>query len=384
VSTAAGEVRRRRSPRLRVTPSLVLVVLIIVLVVIFGYYRPTIYSVDLVLFPMLRDLAIFAVVGLAQMCVLSIGHMNLAVGRMAAVGAMAAGAGYQYLHLTLASGLLLALIAGSLLGLLSGWLVARTGVHSFVVTLALDFALLGFVSLIYTTFTESAAFTSKPPGMNELRRASLADVCVARVCGSPAVPVLLLFALAAMLIIWLLYAHSRFGRELIAVGSSLRAAEMSGLPTGRRVILAHTLSGSLAALAGWLLAITTGSFKASIGAEFMLPSFLAPVLGGTLLAGGVISVVGTFLGAAFTQLIRRGLGLFEVGVEDLNIYIGVVLLLALSAERIRSLLGTRRRTTGTPAGPPGPTDAPTQTPEPAIAPHRADTSSSLGGGRRES
>lgn len=377
MSIVAGPVRRHRLSRLRVTPSLVLVVLIILLFVIFGSYRPMIYSVDSVLFPMLRDLAIFTVVGLAQMCVLSIGQMNLAVGRMAAVGAMAAGAGYQYLHLTLASGLLLALVAGTLLGLLSGWLVARTGVHSFVVTLALDFALLGFVSLIYTTFTESAAFTTKPPGMNELRRASLADVCVSRVCGTPAIPVLLLFTLVATLAIWLLYAHSRFGRELIAVGSSLRAADMSGLPTGRRVILAHALSGALAALAGWLLAITTGSFKASIGAEFMLPSFLAPVLGGTLLAGGVVSIVGTFLGAAFTQLIRRGLGLFEVGVEDLNIYIGVVLLLALSADRIRSLLASRRRPGGVPPGGSSPAEPPSS-PEPmtAPAPSAAITSSS--------
>jgi ribose transport system permease protein len=108
------------------------------------------------------------------------------------------------------------------------------------------------------------------------------------------------------------------------------------------VITAHAMSGCLAALAGFMLAVSTGSIKATIGEEFMLPSFLGPILGGTLLAGGFISVWGTLLGTALTSVIRKGLDLLGVGLESLNIYLGLILLVALSTDRIRTVLSERQ------------------------------------------
>jgi ribose transport system permease protein len=125
-------------------------------------------------------------------------------------------------------------------------------------------------------------------------------------------------------------------------GSNLQAARLSGIPTSRRIIQAHTLSGVLAALAGFLLAINSGSFSADIGKSFLLPSFLAPVLGGTLLSGGSVSVFGTVLGASLTEVIQTGLNLLNFSVEDLNIFIGLVLLVALSLDRLRHVLAERR------------------------------------------
>ncbi|MDX6240944.1 MAG: ribose transport system permease protein, partial [Kribbellaceae bacterium] len=95
-------------------------------------------------------------------------------------------------------------------------------------------------------------------------------------------------------------------------------------------------------LAGFMLAVSTGSITATIGEEFMLPSFLGPILGGTLLAGGYVSVVGTLLGTTLTSVIRKGLDLFGVGLESLNIYLGLILLVALSADRIRTVLSDRQ------------------------------------------
>ena len=81
---------------------------------------------------------------------------------------------------------------------------------------------------------------------------------------------------------------------------------------------------------------------AEVGEEFMLPSFLGPILGGTLLAGGYVSVVGTLLGTTLTTVIRKGLDLLGVGLESLNIYLGLILLVALSTDRIRTKLSDRQ------------------------------------------
>lgn len=309
--------------------------LIIVLVVIFSVTNPNFLNPGFVIFPLLRDSSIIVIVGLAQMCVLSIGHMNLAVGRMAAVGAMAAGATYQLLGAPLLVGLIVGVVAGGLIGALAGVIIVRSGVNSFVVTLALDFALLGLVTIVYRTFTEAAAFTTKPEGMDFWRNGSFADVCAFGYCGPSAIPVMIVPTLIVALIVHFVYVRTRAGRELIATGANIRAGQLSGISTDRRVILAHTISGLLAGLAGLMLAFASGSFSAAIGSEFMLPSFLAAVLGGTLLAGGVVSVLGTVLGTLLTGVIRTGLAVQGLGVEALNMALGAVLLGALALQRFR-------------------------------------------------
>jgi len=319
-----------------------LLALVIALSVLFGVLRPAFLDQQLVLFPLLRDIATLTVVALAQMVALSVGHMNLAVGRMAAFGAMFAGLGYDRLGVPMQVGLLMCLAAGAAIGAVTGWLIARTGVSSFVVTLAMDFALLGLVSLMYSSLTDDAAFTTHPAGIDALRSYSLADICAGPICGSPAVPQIAQFTVLAMLALGFLYGCTRIGRELLLTGANPAAAELSGIPTGRRVLLAHTLSGLLAALAGFMAAAGTGTFRASIGDDFMLPSFLGAVLGGTLLTGGVVSVLGTLLGTALVGVIRKGLDLLGVGLESLNIYLGCVLLLALSADRIRTVVSYRK------------------------------------------
>ncbi|MEV6510359.1 ABC transporter permease [Streptomyces sp. NPDC051642] len=319
-----------------------LLVLVIALSVLFGVLRPAFLDQQLVLFPLLRDIAALTVVALAQMVALSVGHMNLAVGRMAAFGAMFAGLGYDRLGVPMQVGLLMCLAAGAAIGAVTGWLIARTGVSSFVVTLAMDFALLGLVSLLYSSLTDDAAFTTHPAGVDALRSYSLADICAGPICGSPAVPQIAQFTVLAMLALGFLYGCTRIGRELLLTGANPAAAELSGIPTERRILLAHTLSGLLAALAGFMAAAGTGTFRASIGDDFMLPSFLGAVLGGTLLTGGVVSVLGTLLGTALVGVIRKGLDLLGVGLESLNIYLGCVLLLALSADRIRTVVSYRK------------------------------------------
>ncbi|MEV6107903.1 ABC transporter permease [Streptomyces sp. NPDC051940] len=339
---AAGGARPAHRLPFWVNQRLGLLVLIVALGTLFGILRPAFFDQRLVLFPLLRDISTLTVVALAQLAVLSVGHMNLAVGRMAAFGAFFAGFGYDRLGLSLPLGLVLCLVAGAAIGALTGWIIARTGVSSFVVTLAMDFALLGLISLLYSAFTENAAFTTRPAGLAELRSASLADACVGPVCGSPAVPQIAQFTVLALLAVGFLYSRTRMGRELLLTGANPAAAELSGIPTGRRIVLAHALSGLLAALAGFMAAVGTGTFRASIGEDFMLPSFLGSVLGGTLLTGGVVSVLGALLGTALVGVIRKGLDLLGVGLESLNIYLGCVLLLALSADRVRTVLSYRK------------------------------------------
>jgi ribose transport system permease protein len=323
-------------------PRLGLIVVIAALVTIFGSLEPAFFNERLTIVPLLADVSVFLVVGLAQLCVLSLGHMNLAVGRMAAISAFVMGLAYTELHVGLYVGMVIGLFAGAAIGGLAGLIIARTGVNSFVVTLALDFALLGLVTLLYNSVTGGVSFAVHPAGMDQLRNDTFGDYCAGDICGPSAVPLIAPFAIVAALVVGYVFRYTRLGRELLMTGSSERAAQYSGIPTGRRIIGAHAMSGTLAALAGFLLAVNNGAFSASVGEGFLLPSFLAPVLGGTLLAGGAVSVFGTVLGAALTQIIYKGLNLLGFVLDELKIYLGVVLILALSLDRLRVVLAERR------------------------------------------
>jgi ribose transport system permease protein len=320
-----------------------LLLLIIVLVVLIGSLKPMFFSPAFVIGPMLTSIAIFTVVGLAQMVVLSVGQMNLAVGGMAAIGAMGSAIVFQAFDVPLIVGIAVGLVVGGAVGALCGVLIAYAGVNSFVVTLAMSFALLGLVPAVYSWVSTGNAITVQTPGLAELGRSKLSDLCIGDTCGPDGIPLILFVAVAAMIVIGLLFSKSRVGREILLTGSSDRAALLSAIPVPRRIITVHTLSGMLAALAGFMLGASTGSFTPGIGQEFMLQSFLGPILGGTLLAGGYVSVIGTFLGITITVVIRQGLLLFGVGIEGLNILLGTILLIALSADRIRSVAGARSR-----------------------------------------
>ncbi|GLW99093.1 ABC transporter permease [Microtetraspora sp. NBRC 16547] len=322
-------------------PRLGLVIVIAALVALFSSLSPAFLDPKLTLAPLQADVSVYVVVGLAQLAVLSLGHMNMAVGRMAALSTFAMGLAYDRLGVPLLVGLAIGLAVGAAIGALAGLVIAKTGVNSFVVTLALDFGLLGLVTILYTQATDGVAFAVKPAGLAELRFDTFADYCAGELCG-PRVPLVVPFALVAALGVGLLFRFARLGREILMTGANPVAAELSGIPTHRRIVAAHATSGLLAALAGFMLAANNGAFSASIGESFLLPSFLAPVLGGTLLAGGAVSVLGTVLGATLTQVIYKGLNLLQFSLEELKLYIGLVLLAALSLDRLRAVLAERR------------------------------------------
>lgn len=322
----------------------ILAVLVIAVFLAFAIRTPSFLNGQFVIFPLLRDTAVITIVGLAQLATLSIGHLNLAVGRMAAVGAMVAGFSYERLGFGLGAGLILGIASGALLGALTGYIIVKSQVNAFIVTLAMDFALLGLVTFTYISVTEAAAFTVKPEGMDTIRQGSLADICMFGWCGPSVVPLILLPALFVLALMGFLYHQTRLGRELLATGGNVRAARLSGIPVDARIIQAHTISGALSGLGGIFLAYVNGSFSAAIGNELLLPSFLGPLLAGTLLSGGVVGIFGTMLGTLLWLTIRQGLLVEGIGLETLNIALGIILLLALSADKIRSgITGLFRR-----------------------------------------
>ena len=277
------------------------------------------------LFALSRVAAVNVVLGLAMMTVIVTGGLDLSVGAIGVASSMVAGCMMQVAHLPVPAALLVALLAGGLLGLMNGALIVRSGMHSFVVTLATTSLIFGGMIIL----TRAEAFRDLPDSF-----AALARLRWFRIFS----PVLLCSVLVAALLHYL-YRFTDTGRRLLAAGANPRAAALSGVNVGRAVMQSHMLAGILAAFAGLLVTMRNGaaipSMAGNLGQDWLLPAFLAPVLGGTLLTGGHISVPGTVLGALLLTVLDNGLLQLHVGAFWVEFFLGVLLLVAVLIERGR-------------------------------------------------
>jgi ribose transport system permease protein len=128
---------------------------------------------------------------------------------------------------------------------------------------------------------------------------------------------------------------------MLAVGGNPAAAELSGISPGRAVVLAHVLSGFLAATAAILVVARLGSAQPTIGSDWLLLSFAAPIIGGAALTGGHVSVAGTVLAVLVIVLIENGLVLAKVDPYWVQFLLGALILGAVGLNRWRAVQAER-------------------------------------------
>ncbi len=280
------------------------------------------------LFNLGRALAVDIIIGFSQMVVLATGGMNLAVGAIGVCTVMMSGFLMQTLGLPIWLAVVGALALAAALGWLNGYAIVRTGVNAFVITLASANLFSGAMLIL----TKAVPLNRLPPEVGAFGRMKIAGTV------SP----LLVVALLVGAVLFILFRYTTLGRQILASGANAQAAAMSGVPVGRITIIAHALSGLLAGIAGLLVVARLSAAMPSVGgADWLLPSFLGPVIGGTLLSGGFVSVVGTALGALLVTTIRSGLLVLQIGSFWLDFFLGVILLFAVLIDRYRSLYAER-------------------------------------------
>lgn len=318
-------------PRFYLSNEFGLAALIVVFLCLFGMVASNFFS-PFNLFALGRTTAINIMIGLSMMAVIVTGGLNLAVGAIGVCAAMMAGFLIETAGLPWPLGLAGGLALGAALGFVNGWVVVRSGLHSFIITLATMSIFFGVMIFL----TRAEAFRGLPPGFAEFGRAKIGGYV------SP----LLLIALGVALGLAALYRFTALGREMLAAGASPEVAEMSGVRVSRAFVLCHVLSGALAAVAALMLLARNGaaipSMAGQLGQDWLLPAFLAPVLGGTLLSGGKVSVLGTCLGAFLVTMLTSGLLLLQLGEFWIQSFLGLLLLLAVLMDLARRSFLARR------------------------------------------
>jgi len=320
------------APRFYLTNEFGLIVLIALFAAAFGLLTAGFLS-SFNLFTLGRVAAVNVMIGFAMMAVIVTGGLNLAVGAIGVCAAMACGWLIEALGLPWPVAIVGALALGAALGAVNGVVIVRSGLHSFIITLATMSIFFGVMIFL----TRAQSFRALPPLFSDFGRM--------RLFGS--VSPLLVVAVVVGLGLIVMYRYTALGREMLAAGARPQAAALSGVRVDRIFVICHMLSGALAALTALLVVARNGaaipSMAGQLGQDWLLPAFLGPVLGGTLLTGGRVSVLGTFLGAVLVTMLTNGLLLLRVGEFWVQTCLGVLLLIAVLIDKARrSFLAHRR------------------------------------------
>jgi ribose transport system permease protein len=253
----------------------------IALVIVFTILLPQTFTGTQTFRAILGNNTTVALLALAEMIVIATGNYDLSIAYN--VGLM---------HI-LAMGLLtdamipwpfvvvLTIAAGGLIGWINGALVEYAKIDSFIATLGVGTILYGIGSW-YTNGTQLVG--NVPPGFADLNDARLLTI-----------PLPTYMVAAVAILAWICLEHIPVGRQLYAIGSNRRAAELIGVPARRLVMGAFVASGLIVGLAGVLLAARLQVAQSSVGPEFLLPAFVGALLGATTVRPGRVNAWGTIV-----------------------------------------------------------------------------------------
>lgn len=273
-------------------------------------------------FVLMRSFCVALLVAYAQMVTLGVGQLNLAVGALGGLVAVIVGGLMDALGVPVILAVPAGIIVGGFAGFLNGWLTIRTGINGFIVTLATGSAFTG----INLGITKSIPFYDMPPELVAFGVGRLGMF-----------PLLLIVPLLVTVLLALFFARAVPGRHMLAVGGNSQAAQLSGVSVSRSIITAHTLSGVLAAIAAILAVAQLGSAQPTIGSNWLIVSFAAPIIGGASLSGGHISIPGTFLAVILISLIENGMVMVNVDPYWVQFILGALILAAVGINRVRAV-----------------------------------------------
>ncbi len=270
-----------------------------------------------------RTVSFTIIIAFGQTLVLLLGGIDLSIASIAAF------CSWMVAYLSTATAcppllaVFLSIATGALLGLMNGAFIVGLKLTPFIVTLATSAIFRGAVYVI----TQGHPITGIPESITVIGQGSLGKTIP--------YPFLIMLALWALLLIML---HKTVvGRQIYAVGGNEQAARIVGIKTNNIKLLAYSMSGLLAAVAGVVMVLRLGASQVNIGENWVMPSITAAVIGGVSMSGGIGNITGAIIGGLLMGVISFSINLLGISSFWEQIVTGSVVLIAVSVDIIRSI-----------------------------------------------
>jgi ribose transport system permease protein len=279
------------------------------------------------------DLSNYGILAIGVGCVILTSGIDLSPGSVVALCSMVSAYLNVNDHVPVGFCFVISILIGMAIGYLHGWFITRLDVPPFAITLVTLTAAAG----------GALALTQGQPisGVAGLYQ----TVVLKDLFGVP-LPVII-FAVVAFAA-WVLLERTYIGRQIYAVGGNREAARLAGIPVKRRLMLTYIISGGCAGLVAILVIGRIGVGDPSVGSGWELDAIAAAVIGGVSLYGGEGRVVGMVAGVLLLMLINNALIVLNVSPFYQQVALGLVLGVAIVADRVRARSRGRARPRGIP------------------------------------
>jgi ribose transport system permease protein len=267
--------------------------------------------------------AALGIVAVGQTLAILAGSLDLSVAYLISLTSLVAAEVMAGQDGNILSAVTAVLAISALVGLVNGLVITRLHVHAFIATLGVALIIKGVVSHLY-----DGPAGKVPESFQLLGYSRIGPV-----------PVSALLWAGVAVAAWFLLRKTRLGYRIYAVGGDVEVARLSGIRTGRVIVLAHVLCSVCAGVAGLLLAARLGAGAPTVGTDggYDLESIAAVVLGGTALAGGKGGVAGTVGGVLLLAVLDSIFNQLEVNSFAKDVVRGMVIVIAVAvyARRIK-------------------------------------------------
>jgi ribose transport system permease protein len=211
---------------------------------------------------------------------------------------------------------------GVLIGALNGFLVCVIRLNSFIATLGTGTFVLGLKGW----YTDNLQITGElPQTFTDLTRNTIAEI-----------PLTMVYVLVAMLVLWIAFEYTSWGREAHATGANPRAAHLAGVRVDRVTWTCFIGAGVLAAISGVVSVSILGASSPSVGLGELLPAYAAAFLGATAIRPGRFNSIGTVIAILVLAVGITGLQLFGAQPYVRDLFNGAALLTAITFAALTS------------------------------------------------
>ncbi len=221
--------------------------------------------------------------------------------------------------------LVVAIVCG-FFGLINGFVVSKLNVTPFIATLGTSIIIYGVTSIYF----DRPPYGAQPIGGLDERFMNFAQGSFN--IGGFLIPYLVIYAAISIVLIWILWNKTRFGKNMFAVGGNPEAAVVSGVNLVKTILIVYMLAGAMYGFAGALEAGRVGSATNNTGYMYELDAIAACVVGGVSFSGGIGTIGGIVTGVLIFQVINYGLAFIGVNPYLQYIIKGMIIIIAVAID----------------------------------------------------
>ena len=255
------------------------------------------------------------------------GEFDLSTGVMVGTAGLFTGMLVTQLGLDIWSSIVIVLLFALAVGFVNGWLVVKTGLPSFIVTLATFFVLRGANLAVTKEITGTVRVTGTEKAVNFDQAEALFATKI-EILGSNFQITIFWWLALTVLATWVL-TRTKFGNWIFAAGGDANAARNAGVPVARTKIILFMMTSGASALVGIMLVLRLKGMQAGQGVGMEFFYIIAAVVGGTLLTGGKGSAIGASIGAAVMGMAYIGIPFALWDSDWLFTFLGGILFTAV-------------------------------------------------------